>query len=66
MNILFRQIQVSWDATLCSSIKQRHNPHDLNLQQYGCGNLKSRSFSFRKTKHYTNNSLYENVLNYTN
>jgi hypothetical protein len=48
MNILYRQIQVSWDATLCISIKQRHTPHDLNLQQYGCDNLKSRSFSFTK------------------
>jgi hypothetical protein len=48
MNILFRQIQVSWDATLCRSITQRNTPHDLNLQQYGCGNLKSRSFHLRR------------------
>lgn len=40
MNILFRQIQVSWDATLCRSITQRNTPHDLNFQQYGCDNLK--------------------------
>ena len=48
MNILFRQIQVSWDTTLCRSIMQRNTPHDLNFQQYGCDNLKSRSFLLRR------------------
>jgi hypothetical protein len=48
MNIIFRQIQVSWDATLCRSITQCNTPHDLNLQQYGSDNLKSHSFHLRR------------------